>query len=94
MREEPPATPPKREDKPYFVHASPAGEKMRKITRVYIVNGGRPLPPGPESNCPQVNLALADDLLELMDIMENEEDAIRAFLDLPNDNVIKEGMRV
>eukprot|EP00971_Amphidinium_carterae_P122365 2423106-Amphidinium_carterae.1 len=67
---------------------------MRRITRVYLVNGDRPLPPGPESNSPQVNIALADDLLELMDIMESEEDAIRAFLELPNDNVIKEGMRV
>eukprot|EP00971_Amphidinium_carterae_P069271 1370849-Amphidinium_carterae.1 len=28
-----------------------------------------------------------------MDVIENEEEAIRAFLDLPSDNVIKEGMR-
>eukprot|EP00971_Amphidinium_carterae_P270731 5372663-Amphidinium_carterae.1 len=28
-----------------------------------------------------------------MDVIENEEEAIRAFLDLPSDNIIKEGMR-
>eukprot|EP00971_Amphidinium_carterae_P019041 374735-Amphidinium_carterae.1 len=95
MREEPPATPKKKEtSKPFSIHGSPAAPRIRQITRVHIVNGDRPLPPGPESNDPQANIALADDFVELMDIMENEEDAIRAFLELPDDNTIKEGMRV
>eukprot|EP00971_Amphidinium_carterae_P151198 2997779-Amphidinium_carterae.1 len=94
MGKEPPGTPKKKEtSKPFLVHESPAAQLVRRITRVYMVNGDRPFPPGLESNDPQVNIALADDFVELMDVMENEEDAIRAFLDLPTDNVIKEGMR-
>eukprot|EP00971_Amphidinium_carterae_P127657 2529202-Amphidinium_carterae.1 len=94
MREEPPSTPKKKDaSKPFFVQESPAAPRTRRITRVYILNSDRPLPPGLESNHPQVNIALADDFVELMEIMENEEDAIRAFLELPNDDTIKEGMR-
>eukprot|EP00971_Amphidinium_carterae_P345384 6486310-Amphidinium_carterae.1 len=69
---------------------------MRRVTRVHlkiIINGDRLVPPGPESNDPQANIALADDFVELMEMFENEEDAIRAFLELPSDNVIKEGVR-
>eukprot|EP00971_Amphidinium_carterae_P102857 2036050-Amphidinium_carterae.1 len=61
-REEPPATPKKKEtNKPFSIHGSPAAPRIRPVTRVYIVNGDRPLPPGPESNDPQANIALADD---------------------------------
>eukprot|EP00971_Amphidinium_carterae_P155231 3078300-Amphidinium_carterae.1 len=87
MREEPPATPKGKEtSRPFLVQESPAAPPNRRITRVHIVYGDRPVPPGPESNDPQVNIALADDFVELMDIMEDEEAAIRAFLELPNDN--------
>eukprot|EP00971_Amphidinium_carterae_P113725 2253462-Amphidinium_carterae.1 len=80
--------------KSFYVQESPAGAtgvayQKRRITRVHIVNGDRPIraiPPGPEDNDPQVNICLADDFIDLMEMLENEEEAIRAFRDLPSDD--------
>eukprot|EP00971_Amphidinium_carterae_P023980 473220-Amphidinium_carterae.2 len=95
VREEPPSTPKKKEASPAAPeHARSSGTNgVRRFTRIHIYNGRRPLPPGPDGIDPQANICLADDFVDVMDIYDSEEEAIRAFLELPLDNGVLEGMR-
>eukprot|EP00971_Amphidinium_carterae_P339681 6477626-Amphidinium_carterae.1 len=74
-------------------HATASGSRTRRLTRIHIYEGNRPLPPGPEGIDPQANICLADDFVELLEQSASEEDAIVAFLELPLDNAVLEGMR-